>query len=698
MGFFLDEDTPSNSEAPQGFNNEAPPGFFLDESPAAAPTSAYDYVMGGLKGVAKAGTDVIAAPADLMFRGGNYVLDKITGEETDLTGAYPSDYRNKALEFISGGEGDQTTEDVTQAVGNLATVVAMPAQGQNIAAKLPILSKLPGASKLLNLGAGYGAEGAAYGALFNAKSDTLGEDMTTGAALNVAIPSLFKVAGKAASSISSKFGNASKETLEGGLGIQYGDRTRGLNRVNLYVDDAGNTVPFDKIDDAIGIQAPIQLQVKTLEDAGILANAPNEVQALKLHITKAKIEAGNTIPKLAAKADEVIGSKEILPEFNETYKFLNGYRDSTREGLVKQFDEMLDDYVKMPGTGLHKLNKFTDQIQKETTFESAVPAAQIKLRRMVQYDLRRAAEREFDAALPHKAGEFARANEIYSAAESVGRTLNKSLAKKGPSIGDYMTGGSLPMTVMTGAGSAVLGLPAAAAVAGGRLLVKAGQQYSEHAFPISTSKLYQRLSDKAQGVSNLAELGIKGSKASAGLGALSSDNPQESSETKQEINRSLFQIKPKLNPNQTTNNGGKIVKKQDVKFVEAEIDKDLYYSTLYQFESNRDPKAKNPESTAKGGFQFIDRTAKNLGLTDPYDLGASFEAVKVLDSQTKKLTKGDPELRYAAHYLGQDVLNKLLNDGELTGTQLKQVDYLQNILLPRFRKMYAMNAIKLGIA
>lgn len=49
-------------------------------------------------------------------------------------------------------------------------------------------------------------------------------------------------------------------------------------------------------------------------------------------------------------------------------------------------------------------------------------------------------------------------------------------------------------------------------------------------------------------------------------------------------------------------------------------------SYIAQRESNFNPQAKNPNSSAKGLFQFIDSTAKGYGLTDPFDPTASSDA------------------------------------------------------------------------
>lgn len=125
-----------------------------------------------------------------------------------------------------------------------------------------------------------------------------------------------------------------------------------------------------------------------------------------------------------------------------------------------------------------------------------------------------------------------------------------------------------------------------------------------------------------------------------------------------------------------------------IKAIEQEIDSDPFYSALYEAESGRNPEAKNPESSASGGFQFIKSTAKAVGLDNPLDLGKSFEAVKKLTDENKGRFGDNPEDLYAAHYLGATVLQKLIDKKALTQKEQDQVNYLQEKALPRFMRIY----------
>jgi hypothetical protein len=127
---------------------------------------------------------------------------------------------------------------------------------------------------------------------------------------------------------------------------------------------------------------------------------------------------------------------------------------------------------------------------------------------------------------------------------------------------------------------------------------------------------------------------------------------------------------------------------RDVKTVEAEIDQDPYLSALYETESGRNPNAKNPKSTASGGFQFIKRTAASLGLEDPFDLDQSLTAVRRLTDEHKKLFGDDPAVLYSAHYLGSPLLRKVQRGAELTAKEQEIVDSLLEKALPRFLRIY----------
>lgn len=128
--------------------------------------------------------------------------------------------------------------------------------------------------------------------------------------------------------------------------------------------------------------------------------------------------------------------------------------------------------------------------------------------------------------------------------------------------------------------------------------------------------------------------------------------------------------------------------KAEFKSIEAEIDKNPYYSALYEAESGRNPKAKNPKSTATGGFQFIKATAKSLGLDDPKDLAKSYEAVQRFTDEHRQRFGDDPGLLYAAHFLGAPLLSKVISNKNLSDEEEQQVSELRTKAMPRFLKIF----------
>ena len=127
---------------------------------------------------------------------------------------------------------------------------------------------------------------------------------------------------------------------------------------------------------------------------------------------------------------------------------------------------------------------------------------------------------------------------------------------------------------------------------------------------------------------------------------------------------------------------------QNVSAVEAEIDADPIDSAIYEMESSRNPSAKNPNSTAAGGFQLIESMQKALGVKDPYDLRQNYDGYKVLRAQHEAEFGSDPETLYAAHYLGATTLRKWLRGGSLNSQQERHVRDFKKTALPRFKSIY----------
>ena len=150
--------------------------------------------------------------------------------------------------------------------------------------------------------------------------------------------------------------------------------------------------------------------------------------------------------------------------------------------------------------------------------------------------------------------------------------------------------------------------------------------------------------------------------------------------------------------NSTTNPSGNLpmdlFSKKPVKAVESMIDSNPFDAAVYEMESGRNPKAKNPNSSAAGGFQLIKATQKALGVNDPYDLGENYAGFKKLTDENRARFGDDPRMLYAAHFLGAPTLAAWLNGDDLTPTQARHVKELKEIALPRFMKIYTKKTAK----
>jgi hypothetical protein len=94
-----------------------------------------------------------------------------------------------------------------------------------------------------------------------------------------------------------------------------------------------------------------------------------------------------------------------------------------------------------------------------------------------------------------------------------------------------------------------------------------------------------------------------------------------------------------------------------------------YLDRLYEIESSRGADLASKTSSAKGPFQFTDRTAKAMDLKDPNDLAASADAAARLAVQNRAILQQngvenpDGKILYLAHQQGAGGALKLLKGG-----------------------------------
>jgi len=775
-----------------------PPGF--STAPEGAPTEIVIGSNRGLPGLPPPGfsqssgmPDQQEAPGFLesVGTGAKTFLPSLLSSLSDIPSGLQNIYKSATSPLDSILDG--TTEKVARGVGGISSGIAGAGVGAMAAAPLapftlglsvPIGAALGGAAGLLG---------------FNKLNQAVGSDAPTSAAEDVAMlgnatgqglagSALFKAlssgakgVSKIATKASSSLDDAAQSSIEKGLGVQYGDRVKGLNRANLYVDDAGNPVPFEQLDDAASIQAPIQKQIDVVKASGFLDNAPNNADALKIHLDKGRAQVGQSIQRMINEGDSVVKGQEPLPDFSKAQEYVNSFRDSTKASLSKELNSIIDDYISEPGTGFKKLAKFNDKLQKETNFEQATKAEVTKLKRFATYDLRRFTEKLWDESLPQKAGEWAKANEQFSALSALGKTLNKRMAKNEPGFLSTLTTpvGSGPFVGAGGIGAATLGAGAALPAAGGAWVARALLKAAQNTKPISYAKSLEGAAEGARNIASVANKAkaISGAAANslipgslgAGLSSLQKDrekpsqkksladplsrrsalkdrvavaekllprdskgrflspedaSPFQNQKREQERQRLLKQsdskgaieissgiaksssldsapdpVASKANIRNALNdsyNELKTMEKKTAKTkqvdpkiaaIEERIDSDPIDSTIYEMESGRNPNAKNPTSTASGGFQLLKKTAASLGVKDVFDLEQNYQGFLKLKGEAERFAE-QPSDYYAFHYLGQPTFLAWKKGKLLTNKQQEQVDFLEEELLPKFERIY----------
>lgn len=602
--------------------------------------------------------------------------------------------------LFTGGEGSYD-QDYEQNLGLARQLrgefrqeapIASVVQDIGAGALLP-LGKLATSGGIFKNAARVGARGAAVagaygfgegeGGLQN-RLESAGKGALIGGALGAATGGGIKAAEKGLKYYAGRAGKATGETLEKGLGVQYGDRVKGLNRVNLFVDDAGDLVPFEQAGEAAAIQAPIQRQIETLKAAGIFKDAPDDVAQLKIHLTGKAKGIGKSIGTLSQQADEVVGPTVITPKLEATEKFLNGYRSTVRDGLKGKVDEILEDYAAEPGTGFTKLTRFLDKLQKETTFDTATPKEVTQLKRFLSFDLRKTAETVFDEVLPDKAGQYAKANELYAGISTIGKTLNKPLARKTPGFSDFIKGGSLPMAITTTALAPLGGLAPAAMIAGTKMAADSAVDYLGAALPMKAARFYEGAATKLgnaaaatgraqnsglyQGIQRGAPVGI-----ATALGEKESTTAQKTQQGDRKTgvsrkweSRTGSRTSPQsksLNRYSSNNSAPTSAATQgqkysgDVKALTSQLSP--FIRAVIDVESAGNPNARS-SAGARGLMQVMPEHYKRLNITDPEDPRQSIRAgTTILQEELDRF--GDARLALAAYNAGSPKVIKAIS-------------------------------------
>lgn len=639
-----------------------------DEIAPSGPVDPHGTSLGILKGIAKAGTDVVTAPADLLFRGGMGALDYIRGKDTNLEGAYPSDYRDKLLNFISEGRGDESAEGISRTVGNLATVIAAPSQAKNIASSLPVISKAAESSRIANLLAktvGYGTEGAAYGALFNAKDENLGEKAAEGAAWNIAVPAAFKVTGDVARGLKNTALEAARKLELSAFGAGKQAIKNAVKRMPDILDDSGNFVN------------PISESLEAFHSSGGGQSGMSGAALIKDLKAQTKLLVNQLSSEL--EAAQKLQKDEIVPEFNFTREFVQSRAGTSIDDAQKiAKNEILKTINNTDGT-IKSLQaekvKLGDEIKDTAWGEDAAGQLRLNILKRIRADLRSTIEKEYSKLTGNSPETVAKLNEEIGKRENL-FPLFKDMLLSGESrtvlnstLQSLRTSGGVGQLVIAGAaGLGAGGLPVAIPAVGLNMFLQspAGKKALSNGLRSNVVKApLEAINQTSKLGKVLGRVMSKGAE-SAHASMLSSDDLQNSD----------FK-------------GQAMIDKPVAAQVIEEIQKDPVDHAIMLMESGGDPNAKNPESSASGLFQLIKKTAGALGVKDVFDPKQNYEGYKKLKAQTiKEFNSDSPEIIYAAHYLGVPTLKRWREGKSLTEEQQAQVEYLQSVLLPKLQRIY----------
>lgn len=424
-------------------------------------------------------------------------------------------------------------------------------------------------------------------------------------------------------------------------------------------------------------QNPISTAISAFKSEGGGAKSL-EGQALLDDLASQSEKFGSELNTELTKAS-ALQKDAIVPAFNNTFEYIKKLPGASKDEAKAIADDLISKTVNNTDGTLISLQKekiALNPLIKDSAYGSNANPLKTNILKHIRSDLRQSIEDGYAAATGNKAEKIANLNKELGHRETL-RPLLEDIRNTGEArdfwrwfIDNWKTTGGFGAATLlagatTGPGAAVIPLMGAAATTpAGRLALAKGLTSTVNAGTKAGKNALKNLPAAiaiGTGVAQDRSLDSKKPEGQAkGKSSLDSILTPEASATSQVFSRP----------------------------VEQEIDADPFASAVYETESGRNPKAKNPNSTAKGGFQFIDKTAKAMGLEDPMDLKQSFKAFKQLTSQHQKQFGDNPVLLYSAHYLGSPLLKKVLNQGKLTDKEQQIVKELGEKALPRFVKIY----------
>lgn len=458
-----------------------------------------------------------------------------------------------------------------------------------------------------------------------------------------------------------------------------------------FFDESGREVP---VADATQYKTALDQSLKLADQDGFFEQVSNDPKSTKLVLEKKLATAKKTIDDLHAEAELALKEAHAeLPAAQQRQFPLERDPKTGKGGFSPDFSSAKAQIADIARTDPQMVKALTTRLQKverswlrssrsyaalqdwKATLGSAtrwtkgmtdVSNAWNQVKQTLYGAFKDTQLKAFDYAMPERIGDLGKANALFHAYSNLEPIINKTASKGKPALKVGWGGKDLPGSYFERNRSSKLALVEGAD--------SAAQGASKALDTLSEGRIGSalRASEKAGGSSGAA------------LGANRAEALElDEFSLMQDSSRHILDME---------DDG----EEMSVREIEAQIDSDPLDSAIYEAESSRNPKAKNPKSSAGGGFQLISSTAKNLGVKDRFNLAENYAGYKKLRADTeKKFGTDDPRIVYGVHFLGEPLLRKVLNEEALSKQEQAIVEEFRTKAMPRVLAIYER---KLGAA
>ena len=657
-----------------GSTSDAPTQVYINGTAPKPELTIPDYIKGFSRSYLAGPTFNFEAPIEA---GITAAINRLTGATPSLSEGY-----NQKLNTIREEQGqfkeavpylDNATEIASSILLNPLDKIKKAANGVSTLTKL-----------VTNPASQAGIAGVGSSVSAGDDQSVLGA-FTKNAILGGAFSSLFSTVGSALE----KTGRNADRLKLSAYNIGNADVAKQLKKLGGEVDNLGNAKNI-----------PVVNTVAKAEREGLI-NAGDDILSNVKNVATKQDLIGKQVGNIISQADNVIAPSKSF-QTNATDKYINSLTGTAKEkaelAAIEEYEALRNQIGNGTLADLQNLKVGLNYKFDQNPYKGDVIKA-------LRSDLRSEIEKRVDDAakvgtLDSKlAGKIKSLNSQFGQYAELKDVLIKSAPKdlQGDFIEDVIRGGS------TTGGTGSMNL--ASAQSGSPLWSAVGGLLNVARIPENKSGLADVLREFQTPLTAtgkvLPEIGTARA-SQQGFNSLFPNKPSE--KTKQEasgnneldlLNQIDSILKTKKAQPQIEEEDTMPKDKEGIKRIEAQIDQDPYWSTVYEIESSRNPFAKNPKSSAKGAFQLIDATSRKLKV-DPLDIEENWNGAKMLDEDNANIIKkktgiditSDPALRYSAHFLGAPVMIKLLSGADLNEKEKAQVAELQKKVIPKLEKIY----------